>query len=129
MPSLSSLCKHYTMSNTFKTIARCLNLQFHSQKKCTLYVPKRDIRLLNDHTFAFLLYLFTELDGRFNKKCLLKATCMHSKQSITNELLPSLTREDLRDLLPGLEHFLRRKHIWEAVHEKQKTQLLCISCL
>ena len=35
---------------------------------------------------------------------------------ITDDILPSLTREDLRDLLPGPENFLKRKRIWEAVH-------------
>ncbi|XP_041959643.1 uncharacterized protein LOC121718630 isoform X2 [Alosa sapidissima] len=39
--------------------------------------------------------------------------------SITDEILPLLTREDLRDLLPGPDNFRKRKYIWEAVHSEQ----------
>nr|XP_057926902.1 uncharacterized protein LOC131128251 [Doryrhamphus excisus] len=39
--------------------------------------------------------------------------------NITNEVLPSLTREDLRDLLPGPENFLRRKCIWATFHPEE----------
>ncbi|KAM8737577.1 uncharacterized protein AB9X84_008665 isoform 2-T2 [Acanthopagrus schlegelii] len=38
---------------------------------------------------------------------------------ITDDILPSLTREDLRDLLPGPENFLKWKRIWEAVHPEE----------
>lgn len=44
--------------------------------------------------------------------------------NITDELLPSLTREDLRDLLPGPENFLRRKSIWEAEHPE--VRIYCV---
>ena len=35
-------------------------------------------------------------------------------------MLPCLTKEDLRDLFPGPEHFLRRKNIWDLVHGDSK---------
>ena len=35
---------------------------------------------------------------------------------IDADALHTLSREDLRDLFPGPEHFLRRKSIWKVVH-------------
>ncbi|CAL9684686.1 unnamed protein product [Knipowitschia caucasica] len=37
-------------------------------------------------------------------------------------MLPSLTKEDLRDLFPGPENFLRRRHIWQLVHGDVESQ-------
>ncbi|XP_028298709.1 uncharacterized protein LOC114461057 [Gouania willdenowi] len=39
-------------------------------------------------------------------------------------MLPSLTKEDLRDLFPGSENFLRRRHIWQLVHVDMESQKL-----
>ncbi|XP_066533784.1 uncharacterized protein [Hoplias malabaricus] len=40
--------------------------------------------------------------------------------NISEALLPTLSREDIRDLLPGPEHFLRRKAIWDLFHKEQE---------
>uniref|UniRef100_A0AAV2MIT0 DUF4371 domain-containing protein n=1 Tax=Knipowitschia caucasica TaxID=637954 RepID=A0AAV2MIT0_KNICA len=41
-------------------------------------------------------------------------------------MLPSLTKEDLRDLFPGPENFLRRRHIWQLVHgDVESSQETC----
>lgn len=45
------------------------------------------------------------------------------------EMLPSLSKEDLRDLFPGPEHFLRRKNIWQLFHEDNESQQSCYSTL
>ncbi|CAL8282902.1 unnamed protein product [Boreogadus saida] len=39
-----------------------------------------------------------------------------SAAQIDADALHTLSREDLRDLFPGPEHFLRRKSIWKVVH-------------
>ncbi|KAF3837676.1 hypothetical protein F7725_009444 [Dissostichus mawsoni] len=36
-------------------------------------------------------------------------------------MLPSLSKEDLRDLLPGPEHFFRRRTIWRLTHDENET--------
>lgn len=36
--------------------------------------------------------------------------------SIDERMLLTLTRDDLRDLFSGPEHFLRRKHVWSIIH-------------
>ncbi|KAL7871938.1 hypothetical protein SRHO_G00069210 [Serrasalmus rhombeus] len=40
--------------------------------------------------------------------------------NISEALLPTLSREDIRDLFPGPEHFLRRKAIWNLFHTDQE---------
>ncbi|KAF3860538.1 hypothetical protein F7725_000793 [Dissostichus mawsoni] len=35
-------------------------------------------------------------------------------------MLPSLSKEDLRDLLPGPEHFFRRRTIWRLTHDENE---------
>ncbi|KAL7868619.1 hypothetical protein SRHO_G00100030 [Serrasalmus rhombeus] len=42
--------------------------------------------------------------------------------NISEALLPTLSREDIRDLFPGPEHFLRRKAIWNLFHTDQEGQ-------
>ncbi|CAL8259561.1 unnamed protein product [Arctogadus glacialis] len=37
-------------------------------------------------------------------------------------MLPSLSKEDLLDLFPGPEHFLRRRTIWRLIHDEDKGQ-------
>ncbi|KAI4796470.1 hypothetical protein KUCAC02_026972 [Chaenocephalus aceratus] len=37
-------------------------------------------------------------------------------------MLPSLSKEDLRDLLPGPEHFFRRRTIWRLTHADNEGQ-------
>ncbi|TRZ04151.1 hypothetical protein DNTS_000398, partial [Danionella cerebrum] len=37
-------------------------------------------------------------------------------------VLPTLSRDDIRDLFPGPEHFLRRKTIWEMFHKDKEGQ-------
>ncbi|KAJ4935911.1 hypothetical protein JOQ06_017438 [Pogonophryne albipinna] len=37
-------------------------------------------------------------------------------------MLPSLTKEDLLDLLPGSEHFFRRRTIWRLTHDDNEGQ-------
>ncbi|KAF3849477.1 hypothetical protein F7725_019196, partial [Dissostichus mawsoni] len=37
-------------------------------------------------------------------------------------MLPSLSKEDLRDLLPGPEHFFRRRTIWRLTHDENEPQ-------
>ncbi|KAI4788699.1 hypothetical protein KUCAC02_035694, partial [Chaenocephalus aceratus] len=37
-------------------------------------------------------------------------------------MLPSLSKEDLRDLLPGPEHFFRRRTIWRLTHDENEGQ-------
>ncbi|KAI4792036.1 hypothetical protein KUCAC02_033650 [Chaenocephalus aceratus] len=37
-------------------------------------------------------------------------------------MLPSLSKEDFRDLLPGPEHFFRRRTIWRLTHDDNEGQ-------
>ncbi|XP_026012423.1 uncharacterized protein LOC143414606 [Maylandia zebra] len=39
--------------------------------------------------------------------------------SIDERMLLTLTRDDLRDLFSGPEHFLRRKHVWSIIHPEE----------
>ncbi|KAL7833768.1 hypothetical protein AOLI_G00287280 [Acnodon oligacanthus] len=41
---------------------------------------------------------------------------------ISEALLPTLSRQDIRDLFPGPEHFLRRKATWKLFHKEQEVQ-------
>lgn len=36
--------------------------------------------------------------------------------NVDADVLQTLTREDLKDLFPGPEHFRRRKAIWDMAH-------------
>ncbi|XP_028435567.1 uncharacterized protein LOC114556733 [Perca flavescens] len=40
--------------------------------------------------------------------------------SISADMLPSLSKEDLRDLFPGPEHFFRRRDIWRITHDENE---------
>ncbi|KAK7127285.1 hypothetical protein R3I94_018472 [Phoxinus phoxinus] len=40
--------------------------------------------------------------------------------NIGEEILPTLSRDDIRDLFPGPEHFLRRKAIWLMAHKEEQ---------
>lgn len=40
--------------------------------------------------------------------------------SISADMLPSLSKEDLRDLFPGPEQFFRRKDIWRISHDENE---------
>lgn len=46
--------------------------------------------------------------------------------SISAAVLPTLSRDDIRDLFPGPEHFLRRKTIWEIFHKDKEVELYSI---
>uniref|UniRef100_A0A1A7XTZ6 Si:dkey-174c13.2 n=1 Tax=Iconisemion striatum TaxID=60296 RepID=A0A1A7XTZ6_9TELE len=39
--------------------------------------------------------------------------------SIDECMLLTLSRDDLRDLFPGPEHFIRRKHVWSIIHPEE----------
>ncbi|CAL9696058.1 unnamed protein product [Knipowitschia caucasica] len=39
--------------------------------------------------------------------------------SIDERMLLTLNRDDLRDLFPGPEHFIRRKHVWSIIHPEE----------
>lgn len=43
--------------------------------------------------------------------------------NISAAVLPTLSRDNIRDLFPGPEHFLRRKTIWEMFHEDKEVEL------
>ncbi|XP_078143695.1 uncharacterized protein LOC144542119 [Centroberyx gerrardi] len=45
--------------------------------------------------------------------------------NIDEALLHTLTRDDLRDLFPGPEHFLRRKRVWALISPKVIGYLFC----
>ncbi|KAK9976929.1 hypothetical protein ABG768_018750 [Culter alburnus] len=40
--------------------------------------------------------------------------------NIGEDILPTLSRDDIRDLFPGPEHFLRRKAIWLITHKEEQ---------
>ncbi|XP_073767100.1 uncharacterized protein isoform X1 [Danio rerio] len=44
--------------------------------------------------------------------------------NIGEDILPSLSREDIRDLFPGPEHFLRRKGIWRLTHKEEQEHII-----
>ncbi|CAL8388615.1 unnamed protein product [Boreogadus saida] len=46
-------------------------------------------------------------------------TAVLKAANISTDMLPSLSKEDLRDLFPGPEHFLRRT-IWRLIHDEDK---------
>ncbi|XP_026114057.1 uncharacterized protein LOC113109002 isoform X2 [Carassius auratus] len=48
------------------------------------------------------------------------AICTLKAANIGEDILPTLTRDDIRDLFPGPEHFLRRKAIWLIVHKEEQ---------
>ncbi|XP_026114434.1 uncharacterized protein LOC113092877 isoform X2 [Carassius auratus] len=62
----------------------------------------------------------------------LKVTFMEQLDSVTRStlqdanisaaVLPTLSRDDIRDLFPGPENFLRRKTIWETFHRDKEGQ-------
>lgn len=45
--------------------------------------------------------------------------------NIDEALLHTLSRDDLRDLFPGPEHFLRRKRVWTLISVEVIGYLLC----
>ncbi|CAI5669675.1 unnamed protein product [Oreochromis niloticus] len=49
--------------------------------------------------------------------------------NVGEDLLSSLSRDDIKDLFPGPEHFLRRRALWLAVHkcEKKTLKATCVS--
>ncbi|KAI4811628.1 hypothetical protein KUCAC02_014507 [Chaenocephalus aceratus] len=47
------------------------------------------------------------------------ATAALKAANIRRDMLPSLSKEDLRDLLPGPEHFFRRRTIWRLTHDNE----------
>ncbi len=42
--------------------------------------------------------------------------------NVDEEALKSLSRDDLRDLFPGPENFLRRKKLWDFISQKVNTR-------
>ncbi|KAI4787843.1 hypothetical protein KUCAC02_036219 [Chaenocephalus aceratus] len=50
------------------------------------------------------------------------ATAALKAANIRRDMLPSLSKEDLRDLLPGPEHFFRRRTIWRLTHDDNEGQ-------
>ncbi|XP_076853654.1 uncharacterized protein LOC143508959 [Brachyhypopomus gauderio] len=44
--------------------------------------------------------------------------------NITEAQLAELTRDDIRDLLPGPKHFFRRKAIWSVAHQEEESSNL-----
>lgn len=46
-----------------------------------------------------------------------------SAANISTDMLPSLSKEDLRDLFPGPEHFLRRRVIRRMTHGENQVIL------
>ncbi|CAI5696767.1 unnamed protein product [Oreochromis niloticus] len=42
--------------------------------------------------------------------------------NIDEVLLHTLSRDDLRDLLPGPENLMRRKQLWAQVHKENETK-------
>ncbi|XP_034082042.1 uncharacterized protein LOC117552575 [Gymnodraco acuticeps] len=50
------------------------------------------------------------------------ATAALKAANISRDMLPSLSKEDLRDLLPGPEHFRRRRTIWRLNHDENEGQ-------
>ncbi|KAI4810059.1 hypothetical protein KUCAC02_018909 [Chaenocephalus aceratus] len=50
------------------------------------------------------------------------ATAALKAANISRDMLPSLSKEDLRDLLPGPEHFFRRRTIWRLTHDDNEGQ-------
>lgn len=45
--------------------------------------------------------------------------------NIDEALLHTLSRDDVRDLFPGPEHFLRRKRVWALINPEVADYLLC----
>nr|XP_020465275.1 uncharacterized protein LOC109965537 isoform X2 [Monopterus albus] len=50
------------------------------------------------------------------------STAVLKAANISTEMLSSLSKEDLRDLFPGPEHFFRRRTIWRLTHEQNEGQ-------
>ncbi|KAF4115070.1 hypothetical protein G5714_002559 [Onychostoma macrolepis] len=46
--------------------------------------------------------------------------------NIGEDILPTLSREDIRDLFPGPEHFLRRKAIWLLTHKEEQGHIIAV---
>ena len=40
--------------------------------------------------------------------------------SINADMLSSFSKEDLRDLFPGPEHFFRKRDIWRITHDENE---------
>ncbi|CAL8258611.1 unnamed protein product [Arctogadus glacialis] len=51
-------------------------------------------------------------------------TAVLKAANISTDMLPSLSKEDLRDLFPGPEHFLRRRTIWRLIHDEDKVMMV-----
>ncbi|KAL1252310.1 hypothetical protein QQF64_020106 [Cirrhinus molitorella] len=49
-----------------------------------------------------------------------KALPSYRPANIGEDILPTLSREDIRDLFPGPEHFRRRKAIWLLTHKEEQ---------
>lgn len=71
--------------------------------------------------------------SKFINKYLMCGNICFSAANISKDMLPSLTKEDLRDLFPGPEHFLRRRTIWRLSHDENEVMIdfsrFQISCL
>ncbi|CAL8291691.1 unnamed protein product [Gadus morhua 'NCC'] len=60
--------------------------------------------------------------SKFINKYLMCGNICFSAANVSKDMLPSLTKEDLRDLFPGPEHFLRRRTIWRLSHDENEGQ-------
>lgn len=47
--------------------------------------------------------------------------------NIGEDLLPSLSRDYIKDLFPGPENFLRRRALWLVVHKHEKVSSLSVA--
>jgi len=61
----------------------------------------------------------------FNSKRFVNDWAVFIAANIDEDLLRTLSRDDLRDLFPGPEHFLRRKQVWALIRPEVTSYLLC----
>ena len=48
----------------------------------------------------------------------ISSSCNFKAADVDEGILKTLSREDLLDLLPGPQNFLRRKKLWDHIHPK-----------
>lgn len=51
-----------------------------------------------------------------------------AEANVGEDLLFSLSRDDIKDLFPGPENFLRRRTLWLAVHKREEVSSVILLC-
>ena len=70
--------------------------------------------------------MYTRLNKVSDELSVLALTVFSIAAKIGEDILPSLSREEIKDLFPGPENFHRRRAIWLVVNKDEKvSSIIC----